>query len=123
MANNFGNRYFGNRYYGDPYYGPESGATELFCTSIPSGEVIGQAELIKHQNVLRVGHRIRVIRPGHHSLVGLEGVVTIVYPYGIVVRLESDPTSIQRVISGGRAVNPNPTPQRILAFDELIRIA
>lgn len=121
--NYLGTRYFGQRYFGHPYFGPKFGAEELFATGVPSAETIGQAEIIKHPNVIRVGHRIRVIRPAHYSLVGLEGVVTIVYPHGIVVKLESDPLSIHRVVSGNRAVNPMPNPQRILAFDELIRIA
>jgi len=76
---------------------------------------------------LRVGDRIRVLQSSNedtHYLRGLEGKITSLLHYGVVVALDNDPISYQRVMGAGGVVGPKSPnrPQRIFQFCEVEKL-
>ena len=72
---------------------------------------------------LRKGDRVRIDNGCYrHYLKGLEGVVTIVYFHGVIVALDNDPSSHQRIVSQGTAGKPVVKAQRLFQYNEVEKI-
>lgn len=60
-----------------------------------------------------------------HYLRGLEGKVTAVLHHGVIVALDNDPFTVQKVIGTAGAVGPRVPnqPQRTFQFSEVVKIS
>ena len=71
------------------------------------------------------GDRVKVILNGsyRHYLDGLVGTVTGVLRHSVIVALDFDPITIQRlIVPGGDAPDPSTMPQRLFPFHELEKL-